>query len=510
MVTLSDIAAAVGATAHLEAELDDVTADSRAAAPGALFAAVPGARSHGALFAAQALERGASAVLTDAAGLELIARDDVPVLVLDRVERRVGEVAALVHGEPAKRLRAFAVTGTNGKTTTTFMLEHLLASAGFAPGLIGGVEIRVGGASSPAALTSPMPAELQRMLARHVAAGGTDIVMEVSSHALVQHRSDPVRFAVAGFTNLTQDHLDYHPTIEEYFEAKTELFTRERCESAVILVDDDWGRRLFALASSRLERVYALAIDSRLPGGAPGWQAKRLEDRHGFALLAGGAGAPGAAAGERLGEFEVGLDGDFNVANAALAATMALAGGVPLEALPRRIDPAVPGRMEQVSEREEGPRVVVDFAHNADALVKAIEALRPSTGGRLVVLTGSAGDRDAGKRALMGAVVARYADAVVITDDDPHGEPPEAIRRALLDGATGLGTPVREIPGRAEAIRSAILEAGEADTLLIAGRGHETEQEVAGEVFELDDRVVARAALEERRALAPRGSGRIA
>lgn len=471
-----------------EVVITDVVEDSQQVTPGSLFAAIPGYRVHGASYAAQAIERGAVAIVTDDAGQALFGQVTIPVIVIEDVAERLGEIASLCHDRPADRLRSFGITGTNGKTTTTYMLEQILTHAGCKTALIGGVELRIGGVHTSTSITTPLPADLQRMLAQHVAAGGTDAVMEVTSHALLQHRTDPIRFAVAGFTHLSVDHLDFHPNIENYFEAKSRLFVPERCESAVILVDDEWGRTLFAEAKTRLSCVYALAVTSELPEGADGWQVEASTADLGHFTLRGTDGS--------LAEYECGLPGIYNISNAALALTMALTGGVSADDLPRSVTPHVPGRMEVISEHS--PRVIVDFAHNADALANALIALRPTTDGRLIVVTGTAGDRDATKRFDMGRACALHADVVVITDDDPHTEDPQQIRDALIEGTVGCDVEVIEIADRTTAMHHAVTMAKPDDTVMIAGRGHWTVQFVGHDLVELDDREVAREALTQR------------
>ncbi|MGO1593405.1 MAG: UDP-N-acetylmuramoyl-L-alanyl-D-glutamate--2,6-diaminopimelate ligase [Ancrocorticia sp.] len=491
MTELSRLAEIIDGRCTGDAAVSSVTSDSRAVPTGALFGAVPGLHVHGARFAASAVADGAIAVATDPEGERIITSmmDDVPpLLVVDNIAARLGEIAAEVYGNPSAGLTSFAVTGTNGKTTTAFMLDNVLGKAGRTTGLIGTVSVRLAGTEVPAALTTPMPADLQRVLADLVRRGGTDLVMETSSHALAQGRTDPVRFSVAGFTNLTQDHLDFHRTLEEYFEAKASLFTPERCEKAVIIVDDEWGLRLWERSISLLgaENVYALAVATQLPEGARGWQVTEVNE---------GADSTAIELANQSGEhisFTTALPGQFNVANAALAVTMANVGGLELRDLPETVDPQVPGRMETISSR---PRVVVDFAHNTDALAKAITALRPTTKGKLIVVTGAAGERDKGKRPAMGQTVGQLADVAIITDDDPHDEDPAVIRNGVLAGAEGLTAHVEEIANRSLAIEASILDAGPDDTILLAGRGHETIQEVAGERIELDDRVEARKAL---------------
>lgn len=508
MVTLGELARKVGGSlsASRSAGVDDIdgaantplsglTADSKTVEAGVLFAAIPGLQVHGARFGTQAIERGAAAIITDAEGERLLGESGgpvrVPVLVVDRVGERLGEIAAAFYEEPATRLRSFGITGTNGKTTTSYMLEQVLTEAGHNTALIGGVELRVGGVRTPTDITTPLPVDLQRMLASHLAAGGTDAVLEVTSHALLQHRTDPIRFAVAGFTHLSIDHLDYHPTVEHYFEAKSRLFVPERCDAAVILVDDEWGRALYGIAADRLDRVYALTVEGELPAGAEGWVATRAGEDGGFVLV----GTDGTRS-----EHRSGLPGLYNIANAALAVTMALVGGVPAARIPALIAPEVPGRMEVVSAAS--PRVIVDFAHNADALAKALLAVRPTTEGRLIVVTGTAGDRDATKRFAMGEACAVNADVVVITDDDPHTEDPAQIRAALIEGTLGHDAEVIEIGDRSEAVHAAVRLADAADTVVVAGRGHWTVQFVGHDLVELDDREVARDALDAKAAAA--------
>lgn len=494
MTELSTLADLVGGTAIGTATVSEVTSNSCEVPAGALFAAVPGLHVHGAKFAAGALANGAVAVATDREG-ERIIRTQMqcvpPLLIVEDIAPRLGEIAAQVYGRPADKLTSLAITGTNGKTTTAFMLDDILNKIGRRTGLIGTVAVRLVGEEVPAALTTPMPADLQRVLADLITRGGTDLVMEASSHALAQGRTDPLRFSVAGFTNLTQDHLDFHHTLEEYFEAKASLFTSERCEKAVIMIDDEWGLRLWnrSMKSLGSDNVYALAMTSRLPEGARGW-ALADTDTDGSLTAIDLVGESGSHV-----RFATSLPGDFNVANAALAAAMAIVGGVPPQSLPELVDPAVPGRMEKIAST---PRVIVDFAHNTDALAKAMTALRPTTKGKLVVVTGAAGERDKGKRPAMGQTVGRLADVAIITDDDPHDEDPSIIRAGVLSGLAGSTAHVEEIADRRLAIEYSILRAAPEDTILLAGRGHETIQEVAGQHIELDDRVEARKALAKR------------
>ncbi|GAA4286802.1 UDP-N-acetylmuramoyl-L-alanyl-D-glutamate--2,6-diaminopimelate ligase [Georgenia daeguensis] len=472
-----------------------VRADNREIADGDLFAAHTGGRVHGARYAGAAVSAGAAAVLTDPAGARLLAGTGplgVPVLVAPDVPALLGELAATVYGRPAEALGTFAVTGTNGKTTTVFMLDHALRALGRRTGLIGTVEVRVGGRAVPATLTTPQPADLQALLAQMVAEDVDDLVMEVSSHALALGRVNPVVFDVAGFTNLTQDHLDFHATLEEYFEAKADLFTPARSHRGVVLVDDEWGWRL--AERSATARPGAVVSLSATGAHEADWRV------HEVTADASGTAFTLTHRDGRTLRTRTALPGGFNLANAALAAAMVLESGVGAAELEDALaaagglSPRVPGRMEQLAER---PRVIVDFAHNPGALAQALAALRPTTAGRLVLVFGATGSRDRTKRPEMARLAVEGADVVVVTDDDPHDEPPEQIRAEVLAAARGHvpDTTVVEIASRAEAIRTVVLEAGEDDTVLVAGRGHETVQEIAGVDHHLDDREEVRAAL---------------
>ncbi|MBE1876446.1 UDP-N-acetylmuramoyl-L-alanyl-D-glutamate--2,6-diaminopimelate ligase [Myceligenerans pegani] len=502
----SDLAAALGAPApDTDAEVTGVVSDNRAAGPGDLFVALPGARVHGARFAADAVARGATAVLTDPAGAALLEAEATTsarpaVLVVADPRAAAGPAAAHVYGAPAERLVTFGLTGTNGKTTTTYQLDHVLRALGRRCGLVGTVETRSGDRVLPSVLTTPEAADLQAVLAAMVSDGVEALTMEVSSHAIAQHRVDGVVYDVAGFTNLTQDHLDFHGDLETYFATKAELFTPARSRRGVVVVDDEHGAEMArraevpvaTLSTGTGVRPLDPGADWTVSGVAPDGtgSAFTLTHRDGRTL-----------------RTRTALPGGYNVANAALAAVMVLESGADVDAVDqalRAVDgltATVPGRMEVLAT---SPRVVVDFAHNTEALELALSALRPTTKGRLSVVFGATGDRDPGKRPFMGAAAVRGADVVVVTDDDPHGEDRAAVRAAVLDGAraalAGLGRDVEltEIADRADAIARAITSAGADDTVLVAGRGHETIQEVAGVDHHLDDREEARAALAAR------------
>lgn len=484
-----------------KAWVDSVAADNRRVRSGDLFVALPGARVHGILFAQSAIAAGAQAILTDSAGAtQFLAAENVnvPVLIAHDVRATVGRVAALVYANPARRMTTFGLTGTNGKTTTSFLLDYILASCGHRTGLIGTVVSRYADRVVPSTLTTPEAPELQEWLAAMTEAGVDSLTMEVSSHSIAMSRVTGLGFDVVGFTNLSQDHLDFHGDLESYFNTKAALFTPAHAARGVVMIDDVWGQRLAAQALIPVVTVATGPSDSQ-----PDWtmsDVQRRPERTNFILQ--------NRDGRSI-STSIDLPGDFNLANAALALVMAVESGITTQQLADGLGPSglaatVPGRMEVISS---APRVVVDFAHNAEALGLALEALRPTTAGRLIVVFGATGERDTGKRPIMGAVAAEQADIVIVSDDDPHGEDPADIRREVLAGVrSALGrkrsarteVAVLEIAPRAEAIHQAILLAHPTDTVLLAGRGHEVVQEVAGVDLPLDDRVEARSALAAR------------
>lgn len=485
-------------------EITGITLDSRSVLPGDLYAALPGAARHGGEFADQALRAGAAAILTDAAGAVLAEQaatasglEAPTVVVVPDPRRAVGPLSAVIFGtrDEGAAPTLFGVTGTNGKTTTTYFLDALLRALGHSTGLIGTIEIRAGGEAIPSALTTPESPQVHSLLGLMRERGLDAAAMEVSSHALEFGRVDGVRFDVAGFTNLTQDHLDLHGTMDDYFAVKADLFTPARCRRAVVLVDDPWGRRLAATAQVP---VLSLRTAPATDDGEPAdWTVTDVGTSglgHSF-VLAG-------RSGERL-SLRSGLPGSFNISNAALAAVMVLASGVPLDRLQAALDShdpfttEVPGRMQLLGE---APAAIVDFAHNPDALERTLASVR-RPGGRVISVFGATGQRDESKRPVMGAVGARLSDILVVTDDDPHDEDDAVIRRAVLQGAETavreerLDCQILEVFPRAAAIDRAVELATSADTVIVAGRGHEVWQEVKGVNVSLDDRVELRSAL---------------
>ncbi|MDO5511214.1 UDP-N-acetylmuramoyl-L-alanyl-D-glutamate--2,6-diaminopimelate ligase [Corynebacterium sp.] len=461
---------------------------SRVPATGGLFAALPGTRRHGAEFAA---DTPAEAILTDRAGHALLTerQETRPVIVVDDVRAVLGLLAAEVHGHPSQHLTLLGVTGTSGKTTTSYLLERGLMAAGHTVGLIGTTGTRIDGRPVPTSLTTPEATTLQALFAEMLAEGVTHVVMEVSSHALELGRITGTNFDVAGFTNLSQDHLDFHPTMEEYFEAKARFFDPASplaADRAVICIDDDWGRQMAARAES------PLTVATR--GAEADVSAAQAE------LTPSGAQLLVITLPDTLLEAELPLPGDFNIANAALATAMAYAVGVdPRQFVTGFGSVAVPGRMERIDEGQDF-LAVVDYAHKPAAVAAVLDTLRGQVKARLGVVVGAGGDRDATKRPIMGAEAARRADLVIITDDNPRSEVPETIRAAVLQGAVDAdtGAEIREIGDRAAAIDALIAWAQPGDAVVVAGKGHEVGQLVNGVNHHFDDREEVRRALKEQ------------
>lgn len=490
---LGDVAARLGA--RLEGDpagvvVTGLTLSSQRVQHGDLYAAVPGSRAHGAAYSADAVSGGAVAVLTDEAGLADARSAGVPVLVVESPRAVLGSLAAFLYGDPARDLTLMAVTGTQGKTTTTRLLESGLQQAGVRAAVVGTVGTRIDGRDVKTALTTPEAPDLHALFAVMREQQVRACAMEVSSHALVMGRVDGVVFDVAAFCNLGRDHLDFHADIEDYFSAKASLFTPERARLGLTNVDDEYGRRLLDRAGIPMRTFSASGADAD-------WRAEDVDlrpDGSRFTVV-----TPG---GERI-QAGVPLTGAFNVANALCAVALAAEAGFD----PATVAPAiaaaagVPGRLERI-DRGQDFLAIVDYAHKPDALLATLQALRPLTRGRLVLVVGAGGDRDTGKRPVMGAIGARLADVLVVTDDNPRSEDPAEIRAALLAGAAEVPADeraeVHEIGSRGEAIRYAVAGAREGDTVLVAGKGHETGQEVAGVVHPFDDRTEVWAAIGAR------------
>jgi UDP-N-acetylmuramoyl-L-alanyl-D-glutamate--2,6-diaminopimelate ligase len=447
-------------------EIADLAYDSRRVRPGALFVCVPGARVDGHDLAAEAVSAGAVALVC-----ERSLPVPVPQAIVPSSRAAMAPLGDAFFGQPSETLRVVGITGTNGKTTTAFLVRAIVEAAGASCGLLGTVEQVVGDRSEPVARTTPEAIDLQRTFRRMLDAGDTACSMEVSSHALALHRVDGVRFAAVCFTNLSQDHLDFHPSMEEYFAAKARLF--DGGWPAAVNVDDPYGRRLRADLGYGLGAGAAVTARNVVlaPGGA------------GFELV-----TPTGAIAVRTR-----LRGPFNVANALAAAALGLLLELPLEAIAAGLGAVggVPGRMEPV-EAGQPFQVLVDYAHTPDALEAVLAAARDITDGRVIVVFGCGGDRDRSKRGQMGAIAAGRADLVVVTSDNPRSEDPDAIIAEIVAGA---GRPVTIEPDRRRAIGVAIAAAHAGDVVVIAGKGHEQGQERNGVVTPFDDRAVAREVL---------------
>lgn len=487
-IRLADLAAPLAAETSPDGDavlVSGVTHASGEVRPGDLYAALPGARRHGAEFVAPAAAAGAVAVLTDPAGAPAATAAGLPALVVSDPRADLGAVAAAVYGDPTRELTVVGVTGTAGKTSTAYLVESGLRAAGRVTGLIGTVETRLGDLVLTSVRTTPEATDLHAMLAAARERGVTAVVMEVSSHALAMGRVGGVRFAVGGYTNFGSDHLDFHADAADYFAAKARLFDG-RCAAEVINLDDPALRPLIKPGTI----TYSAAGD-----GTATWRAVAASD-DGFRQHFVAIGPDGISI-----EAGVALPGRHNIANALLAiATLVAIGIDPVTAAAGvAACPGVPGRLERIT--APGPVLgVVDYAHKPDAIVAALAALRglcDGRGGRLICVIGAGGDRDRGKRPLMGAAAVRGADLVIVTDDNPRTEDPEVIRAELRQGADGAGEVV-EIAGRRAAIAEAVRVAGAGDVIAVLGKGHERGQEIAGEIQPFDDRVELTAALTAR------------
>ncbi|HEX6919725.1 MAG TPA: UDP-N-acetylmuramoyl-L-alanyl-D-glutamate--2,6-diaminopimelate ligase [Actinomycetes bacterium] len=488
--SLAEVAGRLGVAlpegADGSAVVTGVTHDSRAVQPGDLYAALPGSRAHGAEFAEAVRAAGAVAALTDAAGEQRLRAAGLPAYVVASPRAVLGELAAWLYGEPARRLTLVGVTGTNGKTTSTYLLEAGLRAAGRSTGLIGTIETRIGDEVVPSARTTPESTDLQALFAVMAERGVDAVAMEVSSHALAMGRVDGTTYDVAVFTNLTEDHLDFHADLDDYFAAKARLFTPERARVGVVNVDDPYGERLAAQATVP---VVTVSPSGRADAD---WRVAKVElAGDGSTFRLDGPGGVAVDGGTRL-------PGAFNVENAALSVVaLAQAGLDPAVAAAGVAScPGVPGRMERVAAGQDF-LAVVDYAHSPDALERLLATARELARGRVIAVVGCGGDRDPHKRPVMGEIVARAADVAILTNDNPRSEDPLAILAAMKDGAVRAEPRgrVEVVPDRRAAIEKAVGLAESGDVVVVAGKGHEQGQEVAGVVHPFDDRAVLREAV---------------
>jgi len=480
LMKLNDLADILSAAQTVPAspETGGVTADSRRVKPGDIFVALAGSKADGASFAAEAQKRGAAAIVT-AEGVS-IPGVSIPVIAAKDPRRALALLAArFAGGQPQTMV---AVTGTSGKTSVAAFTRQIWQMAGLSAASIGTTGVVAPGRNEYGSLTTPDPVELHRLLAELAASGVTHAAMEASSHGLDQRRLDGVRLAAGGFTNLGRDHMDYHPTVEDYHRAKLRLFEAllEKGAPAVIFSDDPWSQ-----PTAKAARAAGLQV---LTVGRSGdfLRLKRVEHerfRQRAEIAADGA----------IYEIDLPLAGDFQVSNALVAAGLAIAtGSVAAQALPalEKLKGA-PGRLELVGAAANGAPVYVDYAHKPDALENVLASVRPFTTGRVIVVFGCGGDRDRGKRPIMGEIATRLADVTIVTDDNPRSEVPETIRAAILAAAPGA----IEIGDRRTAIVEAVAMLHEGDTLIVAGKGHEEGQTVGAETFPFSDHEEVRRAL---------------
>ena len=486
-----------------EREVLTITCHSGQALEGSLFVAIKGTQSDGHDFVQQAIDRGCQIVVVQK---PLHAMPGVTVIQVANTRAALAQLSNRFFDFPSHRLTVIGITGTNGKTTTTYLLESILTACGLKVGVIGTVDVRYPGYVQPASVTTPESVDLQRTLRDMVDAGVTHVVLEATSHALDMHRVDGTRFAVGLFTNLSQDHLDYHRTMGEYFAAKSRLFShilREAGEPpalAVINTDDLWCEKLFTLIDGPLLR-FGLSGDAEI-------RAEQV--RCDFSGIQALIRTP-------RGKLEVHspLLGRLNLYNLLAATAVAVGLGLPLEniASGQKILARVPGRLENIP-NDLGVHVLVDYAHTPDALEKALDSLRELHSGRILCIFGCGGDRDRGKRPLMGEAAAKRADLVIITSDNPRSEVPEAIMAEIEAGVKAQGLPFfsslaqcggncrrgyTAVVDRAEAIHMAIDYAGQGDVVYIGGKGHESYQILRNKRIDFDDRIVAAEALESRK-----------
>ncbi len=492
----------LGVTGPLDIEIRGIAYDSRRVRRGDLFFALPGARADGGAFVDQALAAGAAAVVVGRAGAARSA--PAPVIEVEEPRRTLALASARWYGHPSRGLAVVGATGTNGKTTTTWMLESIFRAAGRTAGVIGTTGYRLGQETRPAPFTTPEAPELEGLLREMLDRGVKSVAMEVSSHALVQRRAYGVEFDAVVFTNLTQDHLDFHGTMDAYLDAKLMLFDGRNGASskptiAVVNADDPAAERVIEAAKRGGRTVLRFGLGDRDRGEQLDVRVGRVSAVPGGLSLVVVATPPGAGAGrDREHAFTLPMLGRYNASNAAAAYAAALALGIDEKAIVRGLEsmPGVPGRLERVSAGQPFD-VVVDYAHTPDALARALAACREHTRGRVLLVFGCGGERDRGKRPLMGRIAGEASDRAWITNDNPRGEDPAAIAAEI---GAGSARPLPVILDRRAAIAAALAESGAGDIVLIAGKGHENTQTIGERVLPFDDRAVAAELLAGRRA----------
>ena len=469
---------------NVDAVVTGITHDSRSVQPGDVYAALAGFNTHGAEYVSEAQDAGAVAILTDSGGIDRSRETGLPIFVAENPRAILGALAHEIYGHPSRDLVVIGVTGTNGKTTTSYLVDAAFRAAGMTTGVIGTVGTRIGDELIPSTRTTPESTDVHALLALMRERGVRAVSMEVSSHALRLGRVDGVTFAAVGFTNLSEDHLDFHDDMDDYFEAKATLFLAHGAHVAAICTDDQWGISLARRAAAAGLDVTTFGVNSEAQIHAAN-----------IAPLPGGSKVIAIDSNDDEFAFSVHLPGTFNVANALGAFALATCVGVDAETAARGISACggVPGRMERVLDPdvERGLVVMVDYAHTPDAVNRAVSAAREGTHGRTIVVLGAGGDRDRAKRPHMGQAAAQLADIVIVTDDNPRSERPADIRSAVLAGAHMVpSATVVEIADRRAAIAYAVGVAQVGDVVLVLGKGHEQGQEVDGVISPFDDRIV--------------------
>ena len=469
----------VSTRGNTDIEISELSVDSRRATPGALFFCTPGLHMDAHDFAPQAVEKGASALV-----VERFLPLDVPQVKVDDVRAAVSYVASEYFGNPSEKLMMLGITGTKGKTTTSFLVKAIMEAAGVKTGLIGTVCSMIGDETIPNRLTTPDPIETQTLLRRMVDAGMECVIMEVSAHALDMHRLAGMKFKVAAFSNFSQDHLDYFTDLDAYFAAKMKLLAPDVCENIVYNVDDErvsagvraLGRQAMRIGIRESSDVYAndIEIGERGCSFLMTWH-KRFRTT-----------------------ISLHLAGIFNVYNALMAAGICICAGAGPESIRQGLESVynVPGRIELL-DTGTPYRVILDYAHSPDSLENILRAVRQTTKGRMIALFGCGGDRDRGKRPVMGEIAGELADYCILTSDNPRNEDPMAILDAIEAGIRPTGCEYVVIENRREAIRYALKFAGAGDVVVLAGKGHETYQEICGVKHPFDEKVVVRELLEE-------------
>ncbi|MCD2181768.1 UDP-N-acetylmuramoyl-L-alanyl-D-glutamate--2,6-diaminopimelate ligase [Rhizobium sp. GN54] len=471
---IAELDAAAAAT-----EIGGISADSRKVSPGDLFVALHGSKADGTVYAADAVSRGAAAIVT---GRGAKVEAAVPVLAVDDPRRFLALAAARYFGRQPETM--VAVTGTAGKTSVASFTRQIWAHAGHAAAMIGTTGVTAPGREDYGSLTTPDPVSLHRLLAELADAGVTHAAMEASSHGLDQSRLDGVRLSAAAFTNLGRDHMDYHPTVEHYLAAKMRLFDTllPKGAPAVIFSDDEWSK-------AAVEAATKAGLDVRTVGRKGDYLSLKRVEHFRHKQMAE------VHVGDDIYEIHIPLAGDFQIANALVAAGLAMSTGVPAKDAMAALGHLVgaSGRLELVGHTKAGALAYVDYAHKPDALENVLSSVRPFTSGRVIVVFGCGGDRDKGKRPIMGEIATRLADVVIVTDDNPRSEVPEVIRSEIMAAARGA----TEIGDRAEAIGAAVAMLSAGDTLIVAGKGHEEGQTIGSVTLPFSDHAELRKALEE-------------